>query len=167
MKVGAFVGYNEYRDDKSSFSCSQIAFPASGFCNPPRNVFVLGENDKWQSVRVGGNAEVMLTDRLKLSADVAYVPYTKLTGQDSHPLRPFVADETGKGIGTQAELFLNYYVTPQFSVGAGGRYWAMWTTSGTDCREPPNGQCPAALQNMQFKTERYGLMLQAAYKFTP
>jgi opacity protein-like surface antigen len=168
MKVGVFAGYNEYRDDKSSFTCTQIALPASGICNPSiLNTFVLGENDKWQSVRVGGNAEVMLTDRLKLSADVAFVPYTKFTGQDFHPLRPFVADETGKGIGTQAELFLNYYLTPQFSVGAGGRYWAMWTTSGTDCREPPNGACPTQLQNMQFKTERYGLLLQAAYKFLP
>jgi len=167
MKVGVFAGYNEYRDNKSSFTCTQIALPASGICNPTFNGFILGENDKWQSVRVGANAEVMLTDQLKLSADVAFVPYTKFTGQDFHPLRPFVADETGKGIGTQAELFLSYYLTPQFSIGAGGRYWAMWTTSGTDCREPPNGACPTPLQNMQFKTERYGLLLQASYKFLP
>jgi hypothetical protein len=109
----------------------------------------------------------MLTDRFNLVADVAFLPYVKFTGQDLHPLRPFVADETGKGIGTQTELFLNYYVTQQFSVGAGGRYWAMWTTSGTDCRLPPNGACPAPLQNIQVKTERYGLLLQAAYKFFP
>jgi opacity protein-like surface antigen len=170
MKVGLFVGYNEYRDDKSSFSCTQIASPATGDCNPSIvNTFILGENDKWQSVRVGGNAEVMVTDRLKLTGDVAFVPYTKFTGTDFHPLRtpPFVADESGTGIGTQAELFLNYYFTPQFSVGAGGRYWAMWTTNGTDCREPPAGACPTPLQNVQYKTERYGLLLQAAYKFLP
>jgi opacity protein-like surface antigen len=169
MKLGLFVGYNEYRDDKSSSSCTQIASPASGICNPPVNTFILGENDKWQSVRVGANAEVMMTDRLKLTGDVAFVPYTQFTGSDFHPQRipPFVADETGTGIGTQAELFLNYYLTPQFSVGAGGRFWAMWTTSGTDCREPPAGQCPTPLQNQQAKTERYGLLLQAAYKFLP
>ncbi len=169
-KVGVFAGYNEYRDNKSSFNCTQIASPASGICNPPiSGVFVLGENDKWQSVRVGANADVMLTDRWRLSADVAFVPYTKFTGQDFHPLRPFIADETGKGIGTQAELFLSYYVTPQFSIGAGGRYWAMWTTSGSDCREfdRVTAVCPTTLQNMQFKTERYGLLLQASYKFLP
>jgi opacity protein-like surface antigen len=167
MKVGPFVGYNEYRDNESSFTCSEIAFPASGICNPPINEFILGENAKWQSLRLGDNADVMLTDRFNLVADVAFLPYVKFTGQDLHPLRPFVADETGKGIGTQTELFLNYYVTQQFSVGAGGRYWAMWTTSGTDCRLPPNGACPAPLQNIQVKTERYGLLLQAAYKFFP
>ena len=42
----------------------------------------------------------MLTDKLKLGADVAFVPYTKFTGQDFHPLRPFVADETGKDART-------------------------------------------------------------------
>ena len=167
LKVGAFVGYNEYRDNKSSFTCAEIALLASGICNPPINAFVLGENDKWQSPRVGGNAEVMLTDRLKLAADVAYLPYVKFTGQDFHPVIPFVAAETGNGIGTQAELFLDYYLTPQFSVGAGGRFWAMWTTSGTSCRVPPDGACPTPLQNVQFKTERYGLLLQAAYKFLP
>jgi hypothetical protein len=128
-------------------------------------VLILSENDLWQSLRVGGNAEIMLTNQWKLAADVAFVPYTKFSGKDFHPFRPFVADQTGTGIGTQAELFLSYFITPQFSVGAGGRYWAMWTTSGTACREPPFGDCPTPLQNMQFKTERYGVLLQAAYKF--
>ena len=41
----------------------------------------------------------------------------------------------------------------------------MWTTSGTACREPPFGDCLTPLQNMHFKTERYGALLQAAYKF--
>jgi hypothetical protein len=37
-KVGVFVGYNYYKDDKSSFTCAQIALPASGICNPPLSV---------------------------------------------------------------------------------------------------------------------------------
>jgi hypothetical protein len=41
----------------------------------------------------------------------------------------------------------------------------MWTTSGGACREPPNGNCPSQLQNMQFKTERFGVLLQAAYRW--
>jgi hypothetical protein len=132
-------------------------------------VFVLGENDKWQSLRIGANAEAMLTPQLKLVADVAFLPYVRFDGQDFHPLRPFLAEEWGNGIGTQAELFLYYYLTPQFSLGVGGRYWAAWTTDGNDCREPPFGrplpECPAPLQNMQFKTERYGVLFQAAYRW--
>ena len=134
-KVGIFAGYNYYRDEKSSNTCTQIALPASGICNPPFNGFILGEDDTWQSARVGGNAEVMLTPKLKLVADVAFLPYVKFNGQDSHPQdTPFIADESGTGIGTQVELFLSAYLTPQFSVGVGGRYWAMWTNSGHHLR---------------------------------
>jgi opacity protein-like surface antigen len=169
FKTGPFVGYNIYTENKSSTSCSQIALPASGICSPPvSGVFILSENDTWQSLRVGVNAEVMLTPQVKLVGDVAVLPYVYFTGQDDHPQRPFLAEESGHGIGTQAEAFLQYYVTPQFSIGLGGRYWAMWTTSGTDCREAPDGApqaCPTALQNMRYKTERYGGLLQVSYKF--
>ena len=164
-KVGVFAGYNIYTDNKTSSTCVQIALPASGICSPPINLFILGEDDRWQSLRIGANAEVMLAPRWKLVADVAYLPYVRFDGQDYHPLRPFLAEEWGTGVGTQVEAFLYYYVTPQFSIGAGGRYWAMWTTSGADCREPPNGACPAPLQNVQYKTERFGMLFQAAYKF--
>lgn len=164
-KVGGFVGYNVYRDDKSSYTCTQIALPASGICSPPFAGFVLGENDRWRALRLGTAAEVMLTPSLKLTADVAYLPWVKFDGQDFHPQRPFVADEWGQGIGAQAELFVTWYVTPQISVGAGGRYWAMWTTSGSACRQPPNGDCPVPLQDMQFKTERFGALFQAAYRW--
>ena len=164
-KVGVFVGYNIYTDNKTSTSCTQIAFPASGICDPPFDVFILSQNDKWQSLRVGANAEVMLTPQLKMVADVAFLPYVDRKGQDFHALRPFLAEEYGRGIGTQLEAFLYYYLTPQFSLGAGGRYWAMWTTSGGACREPPNGACPAQVQDMQFKTERFGVLLQAAYRW--
>src|SRR4029077_18793794 len=107
----------------------------------PFNGFILGENDRWQSLSVGSNAEGMLTPQLKLVADSAWVPYTQCTGQDAPPLRPFLAEEWGNGMGAQVEMFLHYYLTSQFSIGAGGRYWAMWTTTGADCREPPNGAC--------------------------
>lgn len=169
-KLGIFAGYNIYTENKSSTTFTQIALPQSGIGNPPLNVFVLGENDKWQSLRIGANAETMLTPQLKLVADVAFLPYVRFDGQDFHPLRPFLAEEWGNGIGTQAELFLYYYLTPQFSLGVGGRYWAAWTTNGADCREPPFGvppfgECPAPLQNLQFKTERYGVLFQTAYRW--
>ena len=169
-KVGAFVGYNIYTENKTSTTCAQLALPASGLCSPSITTFILGENDKWQSLRVGTASEVMLTPYLRLTADTAFLPYVHFTGQDFHPLRQFLAEETGTGIGAQTEVFLDYFVTPQFSVGIGGRYWSMWTTSGTDCREPPNGvapdgACPVPLQNVQYKTERYGMTLQTSYKF--
>ncbi|MGE0039263.1 MAG: outer membrane protein [Xanthobacteraceae bacterium] len=164
-KVGVFAGYSVITSNQSSATCLQIALHASGICHPPTYTFILGEYERWQSLRVGGNLDVMLTPRWRLVADVAYLPYVKFNGQDQHPHRPFIAEEWGTGVGTQVEAFVSYFVTPQFSLGAGGRYWAMWTTSGLACREPPQGNCPAPEQNMQFKTDRFGLLFQAAYKW--
>jgi hypothetical protein len=164
-KVGAFVGYNIYTENITSTTCSQVALPASDLCNPPINTFILGENNKWQSLRVGTSSEVMLTPYLRLTADMAFLPYVNYWGQDFHPLRPFLAEEKGTGIGAQTEVFLDYFVTPQFSIGIGGRYWSMWTTTGIDCHEPPDGFCPVPLSNLQYKTERYGMTLQTSYKF--
>jgi opacity protein-like surface antigen len=166
-KIGAFVGYNIYTENKTSTTCTQIALPASGMCNPSISTFFLGDNDKWQSLRIGTNSEVMLTPYLRLTADTAFLPYVNYKGQDFHPLRPFLAEDMGTGIGAQTEMFLDYFVTPQFSIGIGGRYWSMWTTTGTDCREPPNGSCPVPATNLQYKTERYGMTLQTSYKFGP
>jgi hypothetical protein len=118
-------------------------------------------------VRVGTNSEVMLTPYLRLTADTAFLPYVNYKGQDFHPLRQFLAEDRGTGIGAQTEVFLDYLVTPQFSIGIGGRYWSMWTTSGLECQEPPSGPCPAPQSNVQYKTERYGMTLQTSYKFGP
>jgi len=41
-----------------------------------------------------------------------------------------LSPEDGEGIGVQLEAMLSYVVTDAFSLGIGGRYWSMWTTSG-------------------------------------
>jgi hypothetical protein len=46
-KLGIFAGYNIYTENKSSTTFTQIALAQSAIGNPPLNVFVLGENDKW------------------------------------------------------------------------------------------------------------------------
>jgi hypothetical protein len=71
-----------------------------------------------------------------------------------------IFDESGHGTGVQAEAFLSYLVTNQISVGVGGRYWAMWTTSGNDV---VSGASSA--RNDTFRTDRVGVTFQASYKF--
>ena len=84
----------------------------------------------------------------------------KFSGVDNHWLRALVISETGSGQGVQLEAMLSYYITPQFSLGVGGRYWAMWTTTGSDAF---NG-VPIARKDT-YRYERYGVLVQAAYKF--
>jgi opacity protein-like surface antigen/outer membrane protease len=165
-KAGPFIGYNRYKYTMNAGGCVQIANPfsdctgARGAPAFPTSQVTIIEDGTWDSLRIGSSAEVMLFDRWKLTGDVAYVPYTKFTGTDQHLLRGLVIDEQGHGRGVQAEAFLSYLLTDQLSVGVGGRYWALWTTSGTDA---PNGV--VVPRNDTYRTERVGVTFQASYKF--
>jgi aryl-phospho-beta-D-glucosidase BglC (GH1 family) len=128
-------------------------------------VAVITESDTWNSARVGFSAETQLFDRWKLSGDVAYVPYTKFTGTDNHFLRDLVIAESGHGQGVQAEAFLNYYVTDALSLGIGGRYWALWTTSGSDTFIFSGVSNGPSSRNDTFRAERAGVTFQGSYKF--
>jgi opacity protein-like surface antigen len=166
-RLGAFIGYNYYLDRKDAYGCTQIANSFSD-CVPaiPSTQLGISENDTWNSLRVGINSDVTLVPGLRLNTDLAVLPYTQLSGVDIHWLRTDVpsqiSPETGHGIGVQLDAILSYAITPAFNVGAGGRYWAMWTSdnSYTNAFGTP---CPC--QTLPTKTERFGLLLQADYKF--
>jgi opacity protein-like surface antigen/outer membrane protease len=165
-KAGPFVGYNRYDYTLNAGGCVQIGSPSNpgadcveAAAQPTSQIGII-EKDTWDSLRVGAAAETMLVDRWKLSGDVAYVPYTKFTGTDQHLERDLIQDESGHGTGVQAEAFLSYLVTNQLSVGVGGRYWALWTTSGNDAA----GGVPQQ-RNDTFRTDRVGVTFQASYKF--
>lgn len=76
---------------------------------------------------------------------------------------------TGGG-GVQVEGVLSYFITNNFSVGVGARYWAMWTPKHSEVlpnqaqkeNSPPvaEGTFPA-----NYRMERWGTFLQASYKF--
>ncbi len=161
-KLGAFVGYNFYRENKSAYGCTQIANPLSD-CSPaiPGSVLVITEDDTWQSLRVGVSGDTMIGDRFKLGADVAYLPYVTFNGTDDHVLRSLIFQESGTGTGLQLESILSYLVTDQFSVGIGGRYWAMWTTK--DAISDTDG-APCPCQTLPAQTQRYGVFVQLDYR---
>jgi len=164
--VGGFIGFNYYRENKSAYGCAQIANPFSD-CVPstPNSVLGIVEDDKWYSLRLGVNGVFTIWDRLKLTADAAYLPFVAFRGTDNHLLRTDVTDtvspETGQGQGVQLEAILSYAFANGLNIGAGGRYWATWAPGayinifGTPC----------PCQTLPVKTERYGAFLQASYKF--
>jgi hypothetical protein len=162
-KVGAFAGYFRLNESMNAFGCTAVAFinctpnpvPTSG--SP-----VITENDKWSAVRVGVAADTMLTDHLKVSADVAYLPWVWFSDLDQHFIGntgvfafPFRGSATGDGV--QVDTALSYYLTPQWSVGIGGRYWGMWTN--------PYGQFNAPPQYFKAQIEQLGAFVQTSYKF--
>jgi opacity protein-like surface antigen len=167
-KFAAFIGYNYLRDDKTAKGCIQLAHP-DGACagGLPGTVSVISENDQWHSLRIGINGVVALTDRLQLTADAAYLPYVNFHGVDNHMLRSdeqtTLSQESGTGQGVQLEAVLSYRITSQLSVGAGGRYWAMWATKPDALTDAFGIGCPC--QALPVRTERFGGFLQASYAF--
>lgn len=160
-KVGPIIGYNRVHEQYAATDCTQIASPSSGICSPTiSNTPVITETDTWQSLRLGLSGDIWLARQWRLTGDAAWLPYVKFTGVDNHWLRNLVIDESGTGRGVQLEAFISYYITPQFSVGIGGRYWAMWTTTGSDAFDG----VPVDRTDT-YRYERYGGLLQASYKF--
>ena len=139
----------------------QIANPFSD-CVPPieNSVLVITENDTWNSLRVGLNGNIMVTDRLKVEADVAYLPYVAFKGTDDHLERDLTIQESGTGMGLQLESILSYSITDQLSIGVGGRYWAMWAAKNAIADED-GAPCPC--QTQPARTDRFGVFVQLDY----
>jgi hypothetical protein len=75
-------------------------------------------------------------------------------------LRDLLSPEDGEGIGVQLEAMLSYAVTDAFSLGIGGRYWSMWTTSGD-----VNFGGTGVIVPMRYAAEQAHLLVQGSYKF--
>jgi hypothetical protein len=94
----------------------------------------------------------------------------RLNGTDSHWLR--IADgeflgpipEDGIGQGYQLEATLSYAVTPNISVGVGGRYWHLETSGNSHFEGIALNGGP---QPVDWKSDIYGVFLQGSYKFGP
>ena len=75
-------------------------------------------------------------------------------------LRALVSPEDGHGRGAQLDLTISYAVTDQFSLGVGGRYWTMATTSGDT-----NFGGSGIIIPQKFAAEQAALLLQGSYRF--
>jgi opacity protein-like surface antigen len=165
-KVGPFVGYNYYTQAINTYGCSQVA--GSNVCSPALDPTLLGltENDTLNSLRVGLSSEVMLADRLKFTADAAYVPLVGFSGLDDHLLRQLLGPEAANsGGGVMLEATLDYSVTKSLSVGVGGRYWAWNMNTGTLGFDFLGPRIPPSTETARFTTERYGMFVQSSYRW--
>lgn len=173
FKVGGFMGWTYYGQNSDTTGCAQIA--SSPPCRQAvgGKVVIGSEDTNWNALRIGLSAETMFLDRWRVSADLAYLPWTDFQGRDNHLLRDltFFSDQRGSGGGgLQVEGTLSYFLTNNFSIGIGARYWAMWTRKHSeifpneaqkaDSFRVAEGTLPA-----NYRMERWGTFLQASYKF--
>ena len=166
FRIDAFVGYHSLHERMKAFGCQQTAtnpdICAGGI---PNSVAVIVEDDTWQAIRVGLNADFPLAERWRLNLEGAFLPYVWFSGSDNHILRPDLPTpifEDGHGWGYQLETLLSYKVDDAISVGIGGRYWHM--ESRGDSHFEVVGGMP---QPLDFKTNIYGVFVQGSYHFGP
>lgn len=173
FKVGGFMGWTYYGQNSDTTGCAQIAFSPPCRQAVGGKVVIGSEDTNWNALRIGLSAETMFLDCWRVSADVAYLPWTDFQGRDNHLLRDltFFSDQRGSGGGgVQVEGTLSYFLTNNFSIGIGARYWAMWTRKHSeifpseaqkaDSFRVAEGTLPA-----NYRMERWGTFLQASYKF--
>jgi Autotransporter beta-domain len=168
LKVGPFVGVHYYAERMNAYGCTQTAGHPQ-ICVPaiPNSTLGITEEANWLTGRVGVNGVWRITDRWTFTGDAAWV-YARLNANDKHWLRTDLPAETivdGNANGAQIEAVLSYNVTREFSVGIGGRYWAMATKDNDATRHLERLFAGALPQPATFKTERYGGFVQASYIF--
>lgn len=165
-RAGPFVGYTYLQDRQNAYGCQQTAtYPMCSVDAPQSapvgvNQIMLGRFDNWNAVRLGLAGDVMLTDRIKLAVDAAWLPYANVGGSvDNHWLRAGVnpLPDQGHGSGYQLEAVLSYLVTDRISVGAGARYWNI-SANGTAI-------WPNVLEPTKVYVDRTMVFGQVSYAF--
>ena len=169
IKLGFFAGYHYYFERVNAFGCVQTASPV--ICVPPvpASELLITQETNWNAVRLGFNGEWRWGGWI-LNADLAWIPYAWLNANDTHWQRiPFdfsgPTPELGNSFNNvQIEALLRYQFQNGFSVGIGGRYWRIDTSSAQAHFESSavGGGVP---QTISLVTERWGGFLQASYKF--
>jgi hypothetical protein len=136
--LGMFLGWNQWTEDVDAYGITQTADPLGvGAGDLPDSVLVISNKAQWTSLRLGLAANLAFSERGRLVADLAYVPYSKMRNEDSHHLRsdlgpvPNVIKE-GVGTGVQLDLELQYVVFARATLGVGVRYWRLKAEHGTD-----------------------------------
>jgi hypothetical protein len=164
FRIDGFIGYSYLHERMKAFGCQQTAsnpFICAG--GIPNNVAAIVEDDTWQGLRLGLNADMPLADRWRFNVEAAWLPYVWFSGSDNHLLRPDLPvpiGESGHGWGYQLEALLSYRFDNAVSVGLGGRYWFMQSQGNAHFDDL--GGFP---QPLDFKAQIYGVFVQGSYQF--
>ncbi len=166
-KVGSFIGYSYYTQKSDTTGCVQIASAYFPCLAAGDNTLVGNQSGDWNALRIGASADYSLGYGFRLTTDAAWLPYASFSGRDNHLLRttPTWFDQNANnGQGVQLEAILSYDFSNRFSVGVGGRYWAMWGDGNFTCTGCWGPGISSTAYPEKIYTDRYGLLLQGSYK---
>ncbi len=152
-RLGVFAGFQQWSEELDGFGLMPTVGPSPSF---PENVRVITNEVRWRSLRVGVAGRAAIASRVRLLADLAYVPYSSVRNEDSHYLRADLGPVPnivtgGRGSGVQLDLELRFAIHPRLEAGVGVRHWRL--TAGRADVTLAGGTFPVT----EFETERSGL----------
>jgi hypothetical protein len=172
--IGAFVGYHFWREKQTGYGvlCNAVDPRVTGGCaagsvSVSFDTAAITYEPTWHALRLGFESKVAIDNRWTVNGEIVGVPYAHLKNLDSHLLRsdlgpsPNGIDQSSAGFGVQAEVFVNFALTPNIEIGGGLRYWHLVTQHGTSLFVKSNQHFPLD----RFEQDRYGVLLQAKGKF--
>ncbi len=168
-KVGSFIGYSYYTQKTDTTGCVQIASAYFPCLAPGDNTLVGTQSGDWNALRIGASADYSLGYGFRLTTDAAWLPYASFSGRDNHLLRTtttYFDQKADNGQGVQLEAILSYDFSNWFSLGVGGRYWAIWSDGNFTCTGCGGPGVTSTAFPEKIYTDRYGLLLQGSYKVT-
>ena len=124
--LGLFAGFQQWSEQIDAFGAVATVGPIS----IPGDVRVITNDVRWRSLRLGVAGTAAVTSRIRVLADLAFVPYSKLSNDDSHYLRTDLGPvpnvvTSGRGSGVQLDLELRYALSKRLEAGIGVRHWQL------------------------------------------
>lgn len=158
--IGLFGGLQHWMEQVEANGGSYVVRPG-GASDIGSGVTVISNEVRWTSLRAGVAFRTQLGPKVRLVAQLAAVPFTWMTNEDSHHLRTSPSDlgptpnitMEGSGYGQQLDAEVRYAIYKSMELGLGARYWKL-KASG-DIRFGGG----RALPLNDFESTRYGLTL--------
>jgi hypothetical protein len=176
VRLGFFAGYHYWREKVTAYGLvcnvpSFIGCPAAGEVIVPYGTAVGSFEPTVHAARIGFESRIAVDQHWSFSGEIAGVPFAALRNKDSHLLRqsmddlgpaPNIITASTYAFGVEAELFVNYAITPNIEVGTGVRYWGVTANKG-DVRFGPDFGVADPLN--KFDQQRYGVLAHVKGKF--
>jgi|GEM_PF-2916604 len=166
LSLSLFAGMQYWHEQYSAYG---LYNRLTGAQTQSDDTLVLTNSVEWSSVRLGALASYRPSERLKWTADVAFIPYTSMHNEDSHWLRtgssqlgpaPNVIMD-GDGFGFQGQLGLEYFLTPRLAMNLDFRYWSLM--SDGEITTGVSTSSPSTFPLNDLDTTRYGVQMGVTY----
>ena len=167
FRVDGFVGYHYLHWRMKAFGCQQTATnPDICTGGIPTSVAAIVEDDTWQALRVGLNADVPLVDRWRLNLEARLSALCLVLRHRQSPVAArsavsHVSETAMAGATSSRRCSPTRWTTPSASGSAAAT--GTWRAAATRISRMLGG----FPQPLDFKTNIYGVFLQGSYRFGP